>query len=118
MLMRASHEPNIACGYKNLTNVQGCLPPLASVTAVRVVNFTTYNFAKDRIGEIFESVTGVSPVDEYNKRGSTPTVSGLFTFTTAGMIAGLVTAPLACKISHKLDINCFSVETNPKPPNI
>ncbi|KAJ5570428.1 mitochondrial carrier [Penicillium hispanicum] len=74
----------------------GCLPPLASVTAVRVVNFTTYNFAKEHISGVFQGITGVSPLEEYEKPGSTPTVTGLLTFTSAGLIAGLVTAPLAC----------------------
>lgn len=62
-----------------------------------MVNFTTYNWAKDAIGDVFKSVAGVSPVDEYNKPGSTPTLASLFTFTTAGMVAGLVTSPLACE---------------------
>lgn len=69
------------------------------MTAVRVVNFTTYNFAKERISGVFESITGVSPLAEYAKPGSTPTVTGILTFTGAGLIAGLVTAPLACKAS-------------------
>ncbi|KAJ5176385.1 mitochondrial carrier [Penicillium canariense] len=76
--------------------VAGALPPLASVTAVRVVNFTTYNHAKHVISDSFERFTGVSPLDEYNKPGSTPTVTGLLTFTTAGLLAGLVASPLAC----------------------
>ena len=82
-----------------LTTVSGCLPPLASVTAVRVVNFTTYNWAKDRISDMFQRVTGESPLEEYRKPGSTPTITGLLTFTTAGLAAGLVTSPLACKIT-------------------
>lgn len=79
----------------------GCLPPLASVTAVRVVNFTTYTYAKHAISDTFQRVTGESPLDEYNKPGSSPTAAGLFTFTAAGLIAGLVTSPLACRIHPK-----------------
>lgn len=78
----------------------GALPPLASVTAVRVVNFSTYNAAKHAISDSIQRITGVSPLDEYNKPGSTPTASGLLTFTTAGLIAGLVTSPLACKFDQ------------------
>lgn len=74
----------------------GSLPPLASVTAVRVLNFSTYNRAKHEISDFVESITGKSPLDIYNRPGSTPTVTTLLTFITAGMIAGLVTAPLAC----------------------
>ncbi|CAI7595348.1 unnamed protein product [Penicillium pancosmium] len=76
--------------------VAGCLPPLASVTAVRVVNFTTYNWAKHAISDTFQSITGESPLDEYKKPGSSPTVAGILTFTGAGLLAGLVTSPLAC----------------------
>ncbi|KAM0097082.1 hypothetical protein ACP6JE_008392 [Aspergillus fumigatus] len=76
--------------------VAGALPPLASVTAVRVVNFSTYNVAKHRISEFVERITGESPLATYNTPGSSPTVSTLFTFTTAGFIAGLITSPLAC----------------------
>lgn len=74
----------------------GCLPPLASVTAVRVVNFTTYNWAKHAISDTFQSITGESPLEEYKKPGSTPSVAGILTFTGAGLLAGLVTSPLAC----------------------
>jgi hypothetical protein len=77
--------------------VAGALPPLASVTAVRVVNFSTYNAAKHRISEFVERITGESPLATYNTPGSSPTVSTLLTFTTAGFIAGLITSPLACK---------------------
>ncbi|KAB8257432.1 mitochondrial carrier domain-containing protein [Aspergillus pseudonomiae] len=76
--------------------VAGALPPLASVTAVRVVNFSTYNAAKHRISDFFERMTGQSPLAMYNQPGSTPTVSTFVTFTTAGLIAGLITSPLAC----------------------
>lgn len=76
--------------------VAGALPPLASVTAVRVVNFSTYNAAKHRISDFFQRMTGESPLDIYNQPGSLPTVSTLTTFTTAGLFAGLVTSPLAC----------------------
>lgn len=101
-------------GDSELTRALGCLPPLASVTAVRVVNFTTYNWAKDAIGDVFKRVTGVSPVDEYNKPGSTPTVAGLFTFTTAGLIAGLVTSPLACESLIKTNIRPGSDQDQPQ----
>ncbi|KAJ5095238.1 mitochondrial carrier [Penicillium argentinense] len=76
--------------------VAGCLPPLASVTAVRVVNFTIYNSFKHRIDDTFKSLTGKSPLDEYKKPGSTPTAAGIFMFTGAGLFAGLVASPLAC----------------------
>ncbi|KAE8390572.1 mitochondrial carrier [Aspergillus alliaceus] len=76
--------------------VAGALPPLASVTAVRVVNFSTYNAAKHRISDFFERMTGQSPLAMYNQPGSSPTVSTFVTFTTAGLFAGLITSPLAC----------------------
>ncbi|RAK72102.1 putative mitochondrial carrier protein [Aspergillus fijiensis CBS 313.89] len=76
--------------------VAGALPPLASVTAVRVVNFTTYNAAKHRISDFIERMTGESPLAMYNQPGSSPTLSTLFTFTAAGLVAGLITSPLAC----------------------
>ncbi|KAJ5665670.1 Mitochondrial carrier protein [Penicillium maclennaniae] len=76
--------------------VAGCLPPLVSVTAVRVMNFTAYNWTKDKLDCMFKKFTGVSPLEEYNKPGSTPTISGLSMFITAGLAAGLVSSPLAC----------------------
>ncbi|KAJ5149393.1 mitochondrial carrier domain-containing protein [Penicillium atrosanguineum] len=76
--------------------VAGCLPPLVSVTAVRVMNFTAYNWTKDKLDGVFKDFTGVSPLEEYNKPGSTPTISGLSMFITAGLAAGLVSSPLAC----------------------
>jgi hypothetical protein len=60
------------------------------------MNFTAYNWTKDAIDGVYKEFTGVSPLDEYNKPGSVPTISGLAMFTTAGMVAGLVSSPLAC----------------------
>ncbi|KAI9923996.1 hypothetical protein MW887_007454 [Aspergillus wentii] len=76
--------------------VAGALPPLASVTAVRVVNFSTYNSAKHSVSDFIERITGESPLASYNQPGSSPTVSTIMTFTTAGLFAGLITSPLAC----------------------
>ncbi|KAJ5745486.1 mitochondrial carrier [Penicillium odoratum] len=76
--------------------VAGALPPLASVTAVRVVNFTSYNWAKLRISETIQQITGTSPLADYNQTGSTPTFTGVLTFATAGALAGLLSSPLAC----------------------
>ncbi|KAI9038485.1 putative mitochondrial carrier protein [Aspergillus affinis] len=76
--------------------VAGALPPLASVTAVRVLNFSTYNAAKHRISRFIERTTGQSPLEQYNQPGSSATLTTLVTFFSAGLIAGLVTAPLAC----------------------
>jgi hypothetical protein len=71
---------------------------LASVTAVRVVNFTTYNAFKELISDNVERATGFNPLADYQRAGSMPTVSGVMTFTAAGMIAGLVSSPLACRL--------------------
>lgn len=60
------------------------------------MNFTAYNWTKDRIDGVYKELTGASPLDEYNRPGSFPTISGLAVFTTAGMAAGLVSSPLAC----------------------
>jgi hypothetical protein len=67
------------------------------VTAVRVLNFTSYNYAKEGIADIVKRVTGTSPLNESDKSGSVPTVTGVLTFTLAGAFAGLVAAPIACK---------------------
>ncbi|CAG8891233.1 unnamed protein product [Penicillium egyptiacum] len=76
--------------------VAGALPPLASVTVVRVVNFTVYNAFKDIIADNVERVTGSNPLHHYKQPGSTPTVTGVLTFTTAGLLAGLLASPIAC----------------------
>ncbi|OXV09134.1 hypothetical protein Egran_03109 [Elaphomyces granulatus] len=74
----------------------GCLPPLMSVTFVRVTNFSTYQAAKYAISEEFEKHTGISPLRYYNQPGSTPTVGTIVTFAGAGMAAGLAASPIAC----------------------
>ncbi|KAJ5896441.1 uncharacterized protein N7473_005840 [Penicillium subrubescens] len=74
--------------------VAGALPPLASVTAVRVLNFTSYNYAKEGIADIVKRITGTYPLND--KSGRVPTVAGVLTFTLAGAFAGLVAAPIAC----------------------
>ncbi|GLB04335.1 hypothetical protein AtubIFM57258_010300 [Aspergillus tubingensis] len=76
--------------------VAGALPPLASVTAVRVMNFTTYAFAKNRVSDFIQRMTGESPLEIYDQEGSSPTVSTVVTFTAAGLFAGLVSSPVAC----------------------
>ncbi|KAJ6012853.1 hypothetical protein N7522_003208 [Penicillium canescens] len=81
-------------GYRGY--VAGALPPLASVTAVRVVNFTVYHSFTGIISDAVESMTGFNPVADYKRPGSTPTMLGVMTFTTAGMISGLFASPLAC----------------------
>ncbi|KAJ5438506.1 uncharacterized protein N7458_009504 [Penicillium daleae] len=79
--------------------VAGALPPLASVTAVRVLNFTSYNYAKEGIADIVKRITGTYPLPKPrhpDQPGEIPTVAGVMTFTLAGACAGLVAAPVAC----------------------
>ncbi|OJJ44784.1 hypothetical protein ASPZODRAFT_738941 [Penicilliopsis zonata CBS 506.65] len=76
--------------------VAGALPPLASVTVVRVLNFSTYSDARHVISNFVKGWTGESPEEYYDQPGSTPTFATLFTFTTAGLFAGLVSSPIAC----------------------
>lgn len=79
-----------------LTQV-GALPPLASITIVRVINFTVYQKVKYFVSDTIEQATGTSPLVYYNTPGSMPTLGTLTTFTIGGMAAGLAAAPLACK---------------------
>ncbi|KAL1965104.1 hypothetical protein VTN77DRAFT_6017 [Rasamsonia byssochlamydoides] len=74
----------------------GVLPPLMSVTFVRVVSFSTYQVVKYAISDEFEKHTGVSPLVYYNQPGSTPNLATVTTFTIAGMCAGLAASPFAC----------------------
>lgn len=74
------------------------------MTVVRVVNFTSYSWAKVRISDMVQQITGVSPLAEYNKPSSTPSVTGILTFATAGALAGLLSSPIACKICLVLEI--------------
>jgi hypothetical protein len=76
---------------------QGFLPPLMSVTFVRVVSFSTYQNAKYKISDEWERITGVSPLLSYNEPGSIPNLTTITTFTVAGMCAGLAASPFACK---------------------
>ncbi|KGQ01396.1 hypothetical protein PAAG_11859 [Paracoccidioides lutzii Pb01] len=74
----------------------GALPPLATVTIVRVTNFTVYQNVKHAISKIFERVTGESPLATYNTPGSLPTVASVTCFTVSGMVGGLAATPIAC----------------------
>ncbi|RJE25542.1 Mitochondrial carrier protein [Aspergillus sclerotialis] len=76
--------------------VAGALPPLASVTVVRVVNFTTYNASKRTISDAIFQATGFDALEHYAQPGSRPTIASVATFTAAGMLAGLASAPIAC----------------------
>lgn len=81
----------------------GALPPLASVTFVRVVNFSTYDATKRAIADVFSKTLDSDPLEHYAQPGSKPTILSMITFTGAGMVAGLVSAPIACKpmpVSH------------------
>jgi len=81
-------------GFRGYT--AGFLPPLMSVTFVRVVSFSTYQVAKYSISDKFEQYTGVNPLQYYNQPGSIPTLATIVTFTGAGMAAGLAASPFAC----------------------
>jgi hypothetical protein len=82
----------------DLTDVQlGFLPPLMSVTFVRVISFSTYQNVKYRISDEYERITGVSPLVYYNQTGSIPSLATISTFTIAGMCAGLAASPFACE---------------------
>ena len=72
------------------------------------MNFTAYNWTKDKLDGVFKGITGVSPLEEYNKPGSTPTISGLSMFITAGLAAGLVSSPLACMVLFRKDSIIFA----------
>lgn len=78
----------------------GALPPMVSVTFVRVTNFSVYQKAKYAISDAFERTTGEAPLVLYNTPGSLPTFSTVTCFTIAGMVAGLAATPLACKHSQ------------------
>jgi hypothetical protein len=65
---------------------------------VRVVNFTVYHSFTGIISDAVENMTGFNPVADYKRLGSTPTMLGVMTFTSAGMISGLFASPLACKL--------------------
>ncbi|EEH21965.2 hypothetical protein PABG_04176 [Paracoccidioides brasiliensis Pb03] len=74
----------------------GALPPLATVTIVRVTNFTVYQNIKHAISKIFERITGESPLATYNTPGSLPTFASVTCFTVSGMVGGLAATPIAC----------------------
>lgn len=81
-------------GFRGYT--AGALPPLASITLVRVINFSVYQKTKYAVSNAIERATGVSPLVAYNTPGSLPSLGTITTFTVAGMAAGLAAAPLAC----------------------
>ncbi|PGH32620.1 hypothetical protein GX50_04594 [[Emmonsia] crescens] len=81
-------------GFRGYT--AGALPPMVSVTFVRVTNFTVYQKAKYALSDAIERMTGEAPLVLYNTPGSLPTLSTVSCFTIAGMVAGLAATPLAC----------------------
>ncbi|KAM5493004.1 hypothetical protein MaudMau93_001098 [Microsporum audouinii] len=74
----------------------GALPPLASLTIVRVTNFTVYQKLKHALSDLVEKNTGTSPLATYNTPGSLPTFTGVSCFMISGMVAGVCAAPIAC----------------------
>ncbi|KAL1957152.1 hypothetical protein VTO42DRAFT_6295 [Malbranchea cinnamomea] len=74
----------------------GALPPLVTITVVRVINFTVYQRVKHAFSDAVERATGESPLVSYNTPGSIPTLSTVSCFMFSGMVAGLAAAPLAC----------------------
>ncbi|KAK2829906.1 hypothetical protein FQN49_007140 [Arthroderma sp. PD_2] len=74
----------------------GALPPLASLTIVRVTNFTVYGKLKHALSDLVERNTGTSPLVAYNTPGSLPTFTGVSCFMLSGMVAGVCAAPIAC----------------------
>ncbi|KAJ6024407.1 hypothetical protein N7540_005204 [Penicillium herquei] len=79
--------------------VAGALPPLASVTVVRVLSFTAYSWAKEKISNGTAMINGTGALnvqDAQESRKLFPSISQLCTYTAAGAFAGIVTAPLAC----------------------
>ncbi|PGH08273.1 hypothetical protein AJ79_06060 [Helicocarpus griseus UAMH5409] len=74
----------------------GALPPMVSITFVRVTNFTVYQKAKYAFSDAIERMTGEAPLVLYNTPGSLPTFSTVACFSLAGMVAGLAATPLAC----------------------
>ena len=64
---------------------------------VRVVNFTTYNASKRAISDTIFQATGFDALEHYAQPGSRPTIASVVTFTAAGMLAGLASAPIACE---------------------
>ncbi|EEQ83564.2 mitochondrial carrier protein [Blastomyces dermatitidis ER-3] len=81
-------------GFRGYT--AGALPPMVSVTFVRVTNFTVYQKAKYALSDAIERMTGEAPLVLYNTPGSLPTLGTVSCFTIAGMVAGLAATPLAC----------------------
>jgi hypothetical protein len=81
-----------------------------------VLNFTSYNYAKEGIADIVKRITGTYPLND--KSGRVPTVAGVLTFTLAGAFAGLVAAPIACKKAMKLYsyiLDFFGILTSNSP---
>jgi hypothetical protein len=76
----------------------GALPPLMSVTLVRMTSFTVYQSSKYFLSDSIERATGEAPLEVVNTPGRMPNLSTVFCFTTAGVIAGIATTPIACMI--------------------
>lgn len=75
----------------------GALPPLASVTIVRVLNFSVYNSARTTFTQLAARAHGRTPDQTYNDTANTPLSVTLSTSAAAGMVGGFLSAPIACQ---------------------
>jgi hypothetical protein len=67
-----------------------------SVTLVRITSFTVYQSSKYFLSDTIERATGEAPLEVVNTPGRMPNLSTVACFTTAGVIAGVATTPIAC----------------------
>lgn len=76
--------------------VAGALPPLASVTLVRVVNFSTYDATKRAIANMLSDPKEGNILEKPAGPWGVPSARSILAFTGAGLVAGAASAPIAC----------------------
>nr|XP_023907949.1 uncharacterized mitochondrial carrier C29A3.11c-like [Quercus suber]POF16500.1 putative mitochondrial carrier c29a3.11c [Quercus suber] len=86
---------------------KGVLPPMCSVTIVRIVSFSLYQKTKYAYDGYLTRMTGKSPLAIANAPGSMPTLSTIACFSTAGATSGAILTTISCpfeltKLSEQL----------------
>nr|POE85589.1 putative mitochondrial carrier c29a3.11c [Quercus suber] len=86
---------------------KGVLPPMCSVTIVRIVSFSLYQKTKYAYDGYLTRMTGLSPLAIANAPGSMPTLSTIACFSTAGATSGAILTTISCpfeltKLSEQL----------------
>jgi len=95
----------------------GAIPPIFSVTLVRVTGFSVYQKAKYKIDGAMKAAGYEGVLDYVNRPGSVPTFISTSAFFAAGCVSGAAISVLACPFELAKNVTQSSVVMGSKPLN-